>query len=749
MVYNSTKGFNNMGRVKTAERIESLFNAANGKDRIKWQSNAQKGYDFYLDEQLTKDEKSSLEDAGMPTFKINRVTPIIEIMKYFVTANNPRWKAVGVDGSDANIAQVHSDIADYCWGISNGQAIYSGVINDTLTKGVGYFFLDIDQDADHGKGEVKFKRVDSFDVYPDPMSRDFLLRDASFIIIRKLLPREQLKIMFPEYSRKVTKASGESNMVAYSQADRDDASAIIPEDVVNAIDSHGSRDDILSYTECYEKIRVPFMNLTVRIYPNKDEIEGVMRISKEKMESFRAETQVSTKEQVLKIQELAANGEMIEERAILEIQKLEKQAKAAIVRKEAELEYATQEELNRVEEKTISEKEYNLLIENEEVAKSIVEANKFFETRIKVTCTIGSNITLYEYVLPFSEYPIVPIPYLYTGTPFAMSAVLPMIGKQQEINKAHQVMLHNANLASNLRWQYEEGSIPEDEWEQYSSSPGALLKYRQGFNAPTPVLPAPINNAFYTVVQEGKSDMEYIAGIPSAMMGFVQNQAETYRGLLANDEFGTRRIKAWMSSLLEPALEHLGCVFKEISQTHYKYDKVFRIVQPNAGGGQDEKETRINIPIYNDYGEAIDKWTDYASSRFDVRIIAGAVMPLNRWALIEEYFKWFQAGLIDDVAMLGETDVRNKEQILERKSLYSQLQGQLSQFTEEMKDKDGAIETLSRQLVQAGIRHNVDVGSKEVEKDVLETEAQQKFYRRVIKENAEKEKKSLQDKIKK
>ena len=41
-------------------------------------------------------------------------------------------------------------------------------------------------------------------------------------------------------------------------------------------------------------------------------------------------------------------------------------------------------------------------------------------------------------------------------------------------------------------------------------------------------------------------------------------------------------------------------------------------------------------------------------------------MPLNRWALLEEYFWWFQAGLIDDVAMLAETDVRGKEQILER-----------------------------------------------------------------------------------
>ena len=36
----------------------------------------------------------------------------------------------------------------------------------------------------------------------------------------------------------------------------------------------------------------------------------------------------------------------------------------------------------------------------------------------------------------------------------AISAVIPMIGKQREINKSHQIMLHNANLASNLRWLY-------------------------------------------------------------------------------------------------------------------------------------------------------------------------------------------------------------------------------------------------------------------------------------------------------
>ena len=60
-------------------------------------------------------------------------------------------------------------------------------------------------------------------------------------------------------------------------------------------------------------------------------------------------------------------------------------------------------------------------------------------------------------------------------------------------------------------------------------------------------------------------------------------------------------------------------------------------------------------------------------------------MPVNRWALLEEYFRWFQAGLIDDIAMIAETDIRNKEGIVERKSVYSQLQGQLSSMEEAMK----------------------------------------------------------------
>jgi len=169
-----------------------------------------------------------------------------------------------------------------------------------------------------------------------------------------------------------------------------------------------------------------------------------------------------------------------------------------------------------------------------------------------------------------------------------------------------------------------------------------------------------------------------------------------------------------------------------LAQKHYTVEKVFRIVQPEANA-QEEKEVRININMYNDYGRAIGKYKDYASARFDIRIIAGATLPLNRWALLEEYFKWYQAGLIDDIAMLAETDIRNKDKIVERKSMLSQMQGQLQSVQGLVKEKDGTIETLQRQLVQAGIKMKVGDASNEIRKDVLETEAQQKLLRGMLK----------------
>jgi len=738
-----------MTNKKRAETNKQLWDKANSSHRQRWQVLSQKGYDFYLNEQLTKEETDSLNEAGMPTFTINRVTPIIEIMKYFVTANNPRWKAVGATGDDVDAAQVHSDIADYCWYYSNGKSIYSQVVLDSLTKGIGYFMIDVDRDADRGMGEVQFKKIDPYDVYVDPASRDFLFRDANFISVRKNVSKTQLMNLFPEFANKMRKVSGNSGSINYSQRPSTDMQSIQPEDITMGITIEGEDDDIIPYYETYSKKKHAYRNVFIKVLPSPIEMQQIRENVDEQMAEFQQEVQVQLKEKSLSIQQSLEAGEIIPERAEIEIDRAAKMTEQAIEEKKVQLLSEAQDSATIIDQQIMTEESYQVIEKGGDMKDQIVEAIKFYENRVHLTCTVGDDVFLYDRVLPVSEYPIVPIPYMYTGTPYAMSAVSPLIGKQQEINKAHQIMLHNANLASNLRWMYEEGSVPEEEWEQYSSSPGALLKYRQGFAPPSPVMPAPINNAFYTITQEGKGDAEYIAGVPSAMMGFTQEQSETYRGLLANDEFGTRRLKAWMGSVVEPALEHLGRCFQMMAQNHYSVEKVFRIVQPEAGQQPDEeKDVRINIPIYNDYGKAISVYKDYASARFDIRIIAGATMPINRWALLEEYFRWFQSGLIDDIAMIGETDIRNKKQIIERKSMYSQLQGQVSSMEEAIKDKDGTIETLERQLVQAGIKMKVGDAANEVRKDVLETEAQQKLLRGMMKAEFDRMRKDMQEMVK-
>ena len=730
-----------------AQVNKQIWDKANNSHRQRWQTVSQKGYDFYLNEQLTKDEQTMLEESGMPTFTINRITPIIEIMKYFVTANNPKWKAVGATGDDADVAQVHSDIADYCWYLSNGKSLYSQIVLDSLTKGLGFFLVDIDKDADRGMGEVRFNRIDPYDVFVDPASRDFLFRDATFIQIRKNISRARLINMLPQFETRIKKVTKGSDVVSYSQRDAEFTDSIQPEDLTYGVNMDAEDEDILPYYETYSKKKFKYRNVYIKIEPSEAELLMLKEAVKDQLEAFQQEIEVQLIEKQLQIEQQVQAGEVIPERGKLMVENSQKMAAQAIQEKEMELISQAREEATIVKEQVMSESQFLEFEKDKNFKKNIIDSVEFYENRIIKTCSVGDDTFLFEQIIPISEYPIVPMPYMYTGTPYAMSAVTPLIGKQQEINKAHQIMLHNANLSSNLRWMYEEGSVPEDEWEKYSSAPGALLKYRQGFAPPTPIQPAPINNAFFTVVQQGKTDAEYISGVPSAMMGFSQDQAETYRGLLANDEFGTRRLKAWMNSIAEPALEHVGRIFKMMAQNHYTIEKVFRIVQPEANN-QEEKEVRINVNLYNDYGKAIGKYKDYASARFDVRIIAGATLPLNRWALLEEYFRWYQAGLIDDIAMLSETDIRNKEKIVERKSMLSQMQGQLQSVQELVKEKDGTIETLQRQLVQAGIKMKVGDAGNEIRKDVLETEAQQKLLRGMLKVEFQKMRDQMQSDIK-
>ena len=731
-----------MARKKKADQVRQLFHYSDNFTREQWQNVNQEGYDFAHDEQLKETELDSLREQGMPTFTINRILPVVEMLNYYATANNPRWQAIGVEGSDSDVAAVFSDIADYIWGRSDGDTLYSNAVNDSITKSLGYLMVEIDKDADNGMGEVKLSQPEPFDIYVDQKSRDIMFRDASYIMIRKVLPKSHLIKLFPEHKRKIEKASSDEN-TNFSYTRRplgtgDQKTFLYDDDSMDdvGITPEGEQEPLIEFFEVYEKIKIAYMNVFYRIPPSEEELQAIQQQVQVKMKEMSAEMQVELMEQQKQMEQAVAEGKMIPERYELEMQKAQEMMQQQLQSAEQQYMSELQAAQSKIENKIITEKEYKILLQDESFAVNLVDAVKFFGTRIKQCCLAGDKL-LYEYILPenVTEYPIVPFHYKWTGTPYPISAVSPLIGKQKEINKSHQIMVHNASLGSSLRWMYEEGSIDAEMWEKYSAAPGALLPVRPGTERPTPVMPAPLSNAFFSIVQQGKSDMEYLAGIYSSMQGDTQQQHETFRGMLALDEYGTRRVKQWMKNSIEPALKQLGTVVMQYSQAIYTANKRFRIVQPSAI--QEDREIEINVPMFNDMGEAIGKSMDYSSAKFDVRIVSGSTLPINRWAYLAELKELLQLGVVDDLAVLAETDIKKKDLIAKRKSIYSQLQGQLQQMQEAIKDKDGTIETLERQLVQAGIKGKVMQAEMEINKQKEEIKGETKdAYRQTQAEQA-------------
>ena len=705
---------------KNAARVKQMYELCNSTSRSQWEYINQKGFDFSNDNQMSAEERALLEEQGMPTFTINRIMPIVEMLNFYATANRPRWQAIGVDGSDSDVAAVFSDIADYVWDLSDGTSLYANCINDSITKSVGYLLVTVDQDSDNGMGDVKIIQPEPFDVFVDPKSRDLLFKDAAFIMIRKVLPKQHLESLHPQFKNKIKKATSdivgfENNLSEKSWGKHQKDFAYKDIGMAESINEKGENDQLIEFYEVYEKIKVEYTNVFYKIPPSKEQMESIQKQIAIQLEEMQKEMQVRMLEEQQRLQMAVQKGEMLPERMQLEMEKISKNMNQQLQAEEQRLLSEMQQMAEVVENRVVSKKEFQLLMQDEKFQNTVVEVIPFYQSRIKLTCVVG-DATLYEKVLPetITEYPIVPFHYKWTGTPYPISAISPLIGKQQEINKSHQILVHNASLGSSLRWMFEEGSVDTEIWEKYSSSPGALLPIRPGAAPPTPVQPAPLNSAFFNIAQNAKMDMEYLAGIYSSMQGDTGQQHETFRGMLAIDEYGTRRIKQWMNHFLDPALKQLGEIVMHFTQAVYTAHKKFRIVQPSAL--QEGKEVEMNIPMYNDMGEAIGKSMDYSVAKFDVRVISGSTLPINRWAYLSELKELLQMGVVDDIAVLAETDIKNKNQIAQRKSMLSQLQGQMQSMQEALKDKEGTIETLERQLVQAGIKGKVMQAEMEITK---------------------------------
>ena len=364
------------------------------------------------------------------------------------------------------------------------------------------------------------------------------------------------------------------------------------------------------------------------------------------------------------------------------------------------------------------DKDFALAIE-----KKLIDYVEVTQSRIKLTCTVG-QIVLYEMICDTDIYPIVPVPNIWTNTPYPMSDVRKNKSFQRFLNKTVSLITSHAQASAGLKLLVPQGSVSDiEELERDWSNPNATIEYDPSFGEPHFPAPQPLSSSIMTLPKMIEGYIDLNIGIFEMMQGSTEAAPRTYSATMMMEDVGQRRSKSKLRDI-EGSLKRLGQVAYNMAKQHYSFKKTFRIVQPN----NDINEYTVNKRLYdNKTNELTTIENDISVGQFDVRIIGSSTLPSNKWGEWQIYMEAYKAGLIDRVEALKKTEIFDKEGVLQRTDEVQKLQGMLQQAQEQIKRVSGDLQTAQRESVSSRQRTEVEKFKGRLKEQELDSKANSKL----------------------
>ena len=359
------------------------------------------------------------------------------------------------------------------------------------------------------------------------------------------------------------------------------------------------------------------------------------------------------------------------------------------------------------------------------------------QTRIKVTASLG-QVLLYETILDTDTYPIVPIPNIWTNTPYPKSDVNKVKDMQRLLNKLFSLALSHAQTSAGLKLLVPQGSVESiSQLEKDWANPNAVIEYDPSYGEPHFPSPQPLTSQFYALINQVERYIDLNFGVPELLQGFKEGAPQSVRGTMLLAQMGEGRGASKLRDI-EMALQQLGKVLYQMSKEHYTFEKKFRIVQPN----NDITQFAINNRLYDDKTKELVKIeNDITAGQYDVRVVSGSTMPNNKHAEYQMYLEAYQLGLIDRTEALKKTEIFDKEGVLQRTGEVQQMQGIIKQLQDQIKILSGDLQTAQRESMSDRKRVEVQKFKSELDKVVTGTKAQQKV-------DTERKKRQQQEEVK-
>ena len=679
--------------------------------RENWVTQAVEDNEFRNGKQWTDEQVTALRKRAQEPLVVNVVHSAVEQAKAMLTANNPKFQSTARENSDAKVGRMFSDLMAYIWDHSNGNVELKQAIDDYYVKGMGVMMAYINPDADFGAGEVSIKAIDPLELFIDPSSKDPFCRDAAHIIVGKIITQTQLIAMYPEFED-IIRNSSETN---YLNTASDSRHALMNEDVTlkRRLTGQSITDEReLELFERYTKIKLPYYKIYDPL-SNEQKVLNEVQYEEYKQEPIvlitnaGEQTIYTDKANVSQYMEMAekigSTFHLMQDPMTGQAVPMEGEEHAgAIPNSTTVIDVMTKEHL---------------------IEDGGIMVNEIEITQVQQCVSVGDH-KMFLVDLPIEEYPIVPFMNGFNRNPYPMSDVRLVKGLQEYINKIRSLIVAHASSSTNVKLLIPRGSMDKAHLEaEWGKAGTAVIEFDPELGQPIVAGPVPLPNELYKNEADAKADIERILGIYALMQGDIGSAPQTFKGTVALDEFGQRRIKSKRDDI-EECLNQLAKVVVGLIQYVYTDQKVFRLMQPNNR----PLEMEINSPIYDDIGNLMGKVNDITIGKYDVVILSGSTLPSNRWARFEYYMQLYQSGLIDQIEVLKQTDVADMEGVLERAGQMQQMQSQIQQQTEEIKNLKGDLQTAQRESLHDRKRVEVKEFEKKLAKAEAKVEMAQKLY---------------------
>ena len=273
----------------------------------------------------------------------------------------------------------------------------------------------------------------------------------------------------------------------------------------------------------------------------------------------------------------------------------------------------------------------------------------------------------------FKRFPFVHFPNTIVNSEYwGMSSIQPLEPLQLSINKRRQQIIDNIKILGNPPILNDRNSGLEE--DIIEGAPGEIITVND-INAIKWLQPPSLPAGIFQLQQLDKSEFETISGQFDVVQGRTPTGIEAAAAIAELQEAAQVRTQPKIDTL-ESALEDVGQIMLLLIQSNFTEEKALMLlgeegrreeVVVNEPRSLDEAEEELDIALEDaSKVEVITRALDLTRGDFDVEILAGSTLPINKNARLNEALLLLQAGAIDPEELLTTINHPRRKEIMAR-----------------------------------------------------------------------------------